>query len=287
MFKKLFGGGKKEEEKPHNTLTVVVHEMRDMKRTKLLHDPNSFIQLRMIAKNGKKPAFKKVARTGTIKGNLHPRWEQTFKIEVGNPFDEILQIDLYDVGAVFGGEEDMGNAFVPLETLTATPSIDAFYIIQSLDTRMELGKLHLTLTYEGFGAVPAPTAPPMAPPTAPLPPTAPMPGAVPPAGAAAAPMPAYAPGYGQQMPQYPQAPQPQPQPQPQGAYYPPINPDQPPPRPPKPGDYSASPVPQPQPVAPAQQPQPQQQPPQQQQQQQATGLPPSESIYSDLYPILE
>lgn len=253
FFKKIFGGGEKEGEKPANVLTVRVLEMKDMKRLKLLRDPNPFIQLKIIAKNGRKPKSTAVARTTSRSGNLHPVWDEEFKFEIGSPADEILVVDLYDVGTVFG-QDLIATNYVAIDTLFANPNVDAFYPLLTVSNRQDVGKIHLRINYTGAGVVPAPTAPALAP-------------AAPPAAAAAPyPMPpAYAPGYAAPYPPQPgMAPQPgmypppagYPAPQPVGAYppqpqpqpQPQRNPDQPPPRPPKPGNYAAAPAPAPAPV---------------------------------------
>ena len=247
FFKKIFGGEK--DDKPANVLTVHVLEMKDMKRLKLLRDPNPFIQLRINGKNGHKPKSSAPARTTSRSGNLHPVWDEVFKFEIASPADEILFIELHDVGTVFG-EDLVATNYVAIDTLFAQPAVDAFYPLLSVSNRQDVGKIHLRISYTGAGVLPAPTAPALAP-------------APPPAAPYAMP-PAYAPGYGAPYPppqpgMYP-PPQPMPAPagypapQPVGAYppvpgqpqpvppqpVPPRNPDQPPPRPPKPGNYAAS-----------------------------------------------
>ncbi|KAL2650353.1 hypothetical protein R1flu_018481 [Riccia fluitans] len=135
--------------KPVGLLNVKVVKAKDLKKKDFMGKSDPYVKLHL----GEGHHFAKVTRT--MKNNLNPEWNESFKLIVHDPQTQNLELHVYDWEKV-GSHEKIGMQVIPLKDLvpeeTVTKTLD---LVKNMDpndaaNQKPRGSLTVELNYKPF-----------------------------------------------------------------------------------------------------------------------------------------
>ncbi|CAM6123407.1 unnamed protein product [Calypogeia fissa] len=135
--------------KPVGMLYVKVVKAANLRKKDLMGKSDPYVKLYL----GGGSAFAKVTRT--IKNNLNPEWNESFKLIVSDPAIQALELHMYDWEKI-GAHEKMGMQVIPLTDLvpeeTKTMTLDLRKTMDDNDpaNQKQRGNITLELSYKPF-----------------------------------------------------------------------------------------------------------------------------------------
>ncbi|BBM97982.1 hypothetical protein MPTK1_1g09920 [Marchantia polymorpha subsp. ruderalis] len=135
--------------RPVGLLNVKVVRAKGLKKKDLIGKSDPYVKLHL----GEAHHFAKVTRT--VKGNLNPEWNESFKLIVHDPSTQNLELHVYDWEKI-GSHETLGMAVVSLKKLNPEEnSTEILTLVKNMDSNdpsnnKDRGTLTVELNYKPF-----------------------------------------------------------------------------------------------------------------------------------------